>query len=254
MPFCSYCGQQLLENAPFCHSCGSPTRCNPMRNSTMRCDSEQNTPPQNKQTQDRPIQNNPHPFDPRAMEATRSSYMGRGLQCPKCGGIIDALSVVCPYCGMVFEGRETNTSTVKELILKLDEIDGENREFKTGFWSMVQKEAYGTDERAEFQKEKLKRKIALIRSYPIPNTIEQITEFMILADTNINTKISKNTLFHKIGKDKDLSGSPELWLSDTWVIKMQAVYKKAEMVFRTVPTFRNIQMMYAEKAKKLNLK
>ena len=212
MPFCIKCGQKLATDAKFCHSCGYPT---------VTIES-----------------------------ANTDSIVGKQLKCPNCGGAIDAISAVCPFCGIVFSGRNSNTNTVRELVFMLDEIEAENSKSLNSIKNRIFIEAFGKDEITE---SKLKRKIELIRNFPIPNSIEEITEFMLLADSNIDVKLSKNTFFHKFQQWGNDSREPEAKLSDVWVEKMRSTYKKAEMVFSSMPQFSTIHKLYVEKMAALKI-
>lgn len=101
------------------------------------------------------------------------------------------------------------------------------------------------------------KKLTLIRNFPIPNTIDDIIEFMLLAMANIDVKLSKKTAMNKY---YDSFSSVESaytigrTISNAWVSKMEQCYKKAEITFPNEPAFQKIKRMYLEKMKELKIR
>lgn len=91
--------------------------------------------------------------------------------------------------------------------------------------------------------------MTLIRTFPIPNTVDEIYEFMLLATTNINVKVSKNTVWSKF----ENSGSSEKEISDAWIAKMRQAYQKAEIAFPKDPAFKHIRKIYFDKMNELKM-
>lgn len=123
----------------------------------------------------------------------------------------------------------------------------ESKRTKTKFLDLYTQSANPTDA----------QKLALIRSFPIPNTVDDIQEFILLAIANIDTRLSKNTTAGKFSSMIN-SGNANLTIqktiSDAWVSKMQQAYQKALMSFPNDPTFSEIQRMYFDKLKELKIK
>ena len=108
----------------------------------------------------------------------RTEYDGVIHKCPNCGDILDAYESVCGACG--YEQRGTRaTGSVRELAAKLEAIEA-NREAKRFGFGL--KDLTKTDE----------QKISLIRSFAIPNTKEDLYEFLILSYSNINLSSYEN--------------------------------------------------------------
>ena len=87
----------------------------------------------------------------------------------------------------------------------------------------------------------------LIKAFPVPNTIEEISEFMMLASSNIDSSMFVNA-FAKIfsGRTiKDMSGLKAV--SEAWLSKMEMMYKKASMSFAASPKFQQVKKMYDDK-------
>ena len=80
------------------------------------------------------------------------------------------------------------------------------------------------------------QKISLIKSFSVPNTKEDMLEFMILATSSMNMRIydSTNTSVSKIEKE----------IIAAWFSKVQQVYEKAKRSYSTDSIFAEIQTLY----------
>ncbi|MCD7892359.1 MAG: zinc ribbon domain-containing protein [Erysipelotrichaceae bacterium] len=111
----------------------------------------------------------------------KEKYAGKIIKCPNCGEMLKSFEIVCPACG--FEIRESKTTeTIQSFASKLEQAQNEEQYIK------------------------------LIRNFPIPNTKEDILEFMILASTNMKDQPSKNVF-------------------DAWSSKFEQCYQKAKLSF-----------------------
>lgn len=221
--FCSNCGAKLNEGAKFCHDCGS----------VVYRQSQSKQPACTTQT----ATGN---YSSRVQE-----FAGIVLKCPNCGDVISAIDAVCPACGMRITGKNAS-ETVQRLSNALMEIEKVKEvENKGGIFAQV-----GYDERVKnAHATYYSQKLTLIRTFPIPNTVDEIYEFMLLATSNIDVKISKNTLWSKF----DNLGSSEKEVSDAWIQKMRQAYQKAVVSFPSDPIFKHIQKIYLDKMNELRL-
>ena len=121
-------------------------------------------------------------------------YGGEIHKCPQCGEVLDSFITVCPACGYELRGSSA-TDAIKEFATKLNNVITED------------------------QKE------IIIRSFPIPNTKEDIFEFMILAASN-------------------LKGEHNERVFNAWIAKFEQCYKKATLSFADDANFRKIQNLY----------
>ena len=128
-------------------------------------------------------------------------FDGELHKCPNCGELLPPFTVSCPSCGYEIRGAKANNS-VREFALNLAHT--ENNMQKT----------------------------TLIRSFPIPNTKEDVLEFMILALTNFN--ISQNLS----------NGETEKDVSNAWLTKIEQSYQKAKLLFSDEKDFSKIQNAY----------
>ena len=126
-------------------------------------------------------------------------YEGEIHKCPNCGEVLKSLTLICPACGYELRGNRAS-NIVHEFATKLSDLADDNR------------------------------KIMLIRSFPIPNSKEDIWEFIILASSNIGREIENE-------------------LSDAWQAKFLQAYQKADMLFKDEIEFIKIQEIYANTSK-----
>lgn len=131
----------------------------------------------------------------------KQRYDGVIHKCPNCGETLDSFISHCPSCG--YELRDTVSS-------------GSVREFERKI-----EEAYGEEQRAR-----------LIRNFTIPNTKEDILEFIILAASNANTEYMTNEI------------------SEAWLTKLEQCHHKAELILVDDPDYPKMQQIYEKACKK----
>ena len=107
----------------------------------------------------------------------QESAVKKVKKCPACGGILPAMSAICPSCGYEFRNVEANNS-VKNLFSMVNDI-------------------YSSTDKDSVKEERLKM---VINNFPIPNAKEDILEFLFLAvpnakiDTSLLAKFSGGIL------------------------------------------------------------
>lgn len=128
-------------------------------------------------------------------------YEGRLHKCPNCGDIINPFETNCPSCG--YEIRDAETSrAVKDFADRL------------------------------LQARTLGEKADIIRNFPVPNTKEDIMEFMILAVSNIDENVEED-------------------ISDAWRTKIEQTYQKAELMFNAAEDKDRVENLYHQALDKL---
>ena len=159
----------------------------------------------------------------------KAVYEGEIHKCPNCGEAVNSFVANCPTCGHEFRGANSSTS-VREFAARIDEIEmsrpAKSFSFKKVFED--QNEISETD----------RRKIALIRSFVIPNTKEDLFEFLVLASSNINMQRYNGF---------DTIPNSDQAVSDAWEAKFEQAYEKAKLCFGNTPEFQNIQAIYEKK-------
>lgn len=212
MSFCINCGQEIKDGAKFCYNCGSAVY-------TAKKEEKDKT-------------------------KRRTVYDGEIHKCPNCGEVINSFEAKCSSCG--WEIRSTQSAdAVRKLAEKLERIEARQMphiEEKKSVMKMV----FGRDfkekdevqeAKYDFEKQKEEEKANLISNFPVPNTKEDILEFMLLASLNINLK----------------KGIDDV-VSKAWLAKLDQVYKRAEITLRNAPDFTQIKEIYDAKKHEIKSK
>ncbi len=146
-------------------------------------------------------------------------FEGNIHKCPNCGETVNSFSTKCPSCGHEFREMSASSS-VKELADKLQQIEAERVPPKS---VMVANNIIDpVDE----------KKITLIKSFPIPNSREDLFEFLILSSSNI--AIESGT----VSQDA---------VSDAWKAKFEQAYQKARISFQDDSDFIKFDEIYKSK-------
>ena len=164
-------------------------------------------------------------------------YEGEIRKCPNCGEVLNSFQTNCPACGYELRGAKTSYA-VREFTSKLEFIESSRKSERTmGMLAgmLTGKKITNTDEQI----------INLIKNFVVPNTREDILEFLILAASNINT-----TVFSSM--DDDNSAKREKAINDAWVTKMNQVYSKARLSHGGSEYFYQIEEIYANCAVEIN--
>ena len=196
MAYCSNCGAQIADNTQFCPECGSSNALG-TTNSAQR----------------------------------QQEYAGKILKCPNCGETLKSFEANCPTCGYELRGSRA-TNSVRELALKLEAV--ENRRERNSTRSRRSMFDYNAVLNPDISKTD-EQKATIISTFPIPNTKEDLIEFMVLARSNIDIKSYEN----------DIRTAPRV-VSDAWKAKFEQAYEKAEVSFGNDPEFQHIQTINQE--------
>jgi len=149
----------------------------------------------------------------------REEYVGKIYKCPSCGEILKSFEINCPACG--YELRDAKPSNaVKEFALKLEAIESK-REYEKPYRIFSAAQAMQRVSKTDEQK------ISLIKSFIVPNSKEDMLEFMILATSSMNMQAydSANTSMSKSEKE----------INSAWFSKVQQVYEKAKRSYEPTP-------------------
>lgn len=170
----------------------------------------------------------------------RTVFEGEIHKCPSCGVTVNSFLINCPLCGHEFRGSESSKS-IKSLMSKINEIERTRKERKSPsfFKSLVENTDVLTTEDEQI--------VTLIKNFAIPNTKEDILEFMIIASSNIDTKIYGNNT----GTDSDREAASRA-ISDAWKSKLEQAYQKALFSFSNSLELERIEKIYYEKTKEIN--
>jgi hypothetical protein len=100
-----------------------------------------------------------------------SDKYGVVKKCPSCGSIVMPFSINCSDCGHYFSDIEANVS-IEKLFKLLTDVDSQPRKEFGHF---------DNDKKIEQIKRILEQKTELIKNFPIPNTKNDILEFLTFA-------------------------------------------------------------------------
>ena len=132
-------------------------------------------------------------------EERKQSYDGGIHKCPNCGEPLKAFETRCSNCG--HELRDIKSSSaIGTLVDKLEKAKSEEQ------------------------------KVDAIKNFPVPNTKEDIVEFMFMAASNIE------------GVDP---------ISNAWFAKVELCYEKAKLTLKGDEAFTNIEELYNKVASKV---
>lgn len=215
MALCTECGAFMEDGAKFCGRCGAKMKINP-------------TPVQTSSSQ------------PKHSSTRRSQietvYEGNIHKCPNCGETIKSFTTVCPSCGLEF--REINPpSVVKKFANKLERLQSQKQDP-----SILPKKARAI---AEAEANSIEKQIQdMIRNFFVPNTKEDVFEFMILASSNINTAAIEAESASDVGANSEEELNAIKARNDAWFAKVEQVFTKARVAFGSDPEFSKIQDIY----------
>ncbi|MFP1699560.1 zinc-ribbon domain-containing protein [Gardnerella piotii] len=219
--FCFHCGMKLDDDSKFCKNCGQKVNDDTQVSGQLANQS----------------------FIENSTER-KTIYDGSVHKCSNCGEIIGSFVTVCPTCGQEIRGV-SSISSARELSVKLEKISAKEMpiaEEKKSIMKMVFGKDFTSVNEANgalsnFEKQKEEEKASLIINFTVPNSKEDIMEFMILAASNINVKKGIDDVITK-----------------AWIAKLDQIYQKAQFVLSSHPDFERIQAIYTKKKKEVILR
>lgn len=115
------------------------------------------------------------------LSAPKSEKFGDVRKCPACGAMVQSLMTKCPECGHEFVNVEANNTT-KKLMQKIDEIQAESVNMLKSINS--KNENVAIQQRNAIDDQIQNRIQQAILNFPIPNTKEDLVEFITLCQGN----------------------------------------------------------------------
>ncbi len=183
-----------------------------------------------------------NPVGQKNMSKRQQEFGGKIIKCPNCGETLNSFTSVCSACGYELRGADA-AGTVKRFESELKQIEaGRKTEKGTGIGKAFAK-AFGANTTNTVDQQLASR----ISNFTVPNTQEDIFEFMILAASNIDpmaydTSSDGYALAEREGK---------LMLSNAWDSKYNQVHQKAKMMFPNDPRLLEIEELYKAKKKEI---
>ena len=238
MAFCSYCGNQVPDDAKFCKTCGKQL---------------DGSIPSRESVQVR--------FTERKQE-----YAGTIVKCPSCGEILPSFTAICPTCGHEITSAKV-PMTIEEFSRQIKQLDmaiASNPEsgvargwprWNTGIkvgWVFLNILAafvplfiyliiigFVRKKETEFTTFEEKQKISFINNYIFPNDRESILEALLY----FKAQVSQQTM----ARDKRTAYG---WIK-VWKGKADELYQRAEIMFPEDPIVKNAYTSILENEKKI---
>ncbi len=160
--------------------------------------------------------------------------------CIHCGAKYKAFTCLCSHCGQEQIGI-VRSKAIKEFTEKLQELDA--LKAKKGFGALINRSKIkNIDE----------QKVELIKTYIIPNSKEDVLEFMVLASSNIDVSLLMANNESELGLKKNDFIKQKAYVN-AWYTKREQVYSKAKISFGNDEDFIVIQRIYDEKEDQIKL-
>lgn len=130
--------------------------------------------------------------------APKSDKYGDVRKCPACGAIVPSLKAKCPECGHNFSSIAGNSS-IERLMNMLLEVEANDNE--SAFSKFISTFFNPTSNKVARQKANI------ISNFPVPNTKEDILEFISQAEskaesTGFRAATTEDLVLNKVWKDK----------------------------------------------------
>lgn len=170
----------------------------------------------------------------------QQEWAGKIIKCPSCGEGIPSFTANCPACGHELRGTDV-TSSVRELASKIEVIEKSRKRQKSDLLKPFYFPVFGRTVTAEDE-----QKISLISNFPIPNTKEDLYEFLILSKSNIDIDAYDD------GGNEFKKNSAEVKVSNAWRAKFEQAYQKAKIVFADDSKLQDIHAMYEATQKSIS--
>lgn len=137
-------------------------------------------------------------------QTKRVEQAGTVYKCPNCGEVLDSMTAVCPTCGYEIRNAKASNAS-KDFSEKLSALTSNNQ------------------------------KISLIQSFPIPNTKEDIYDFLILTAGNLNG-LTQGVSIRAMDAAKE-----QMDIAGAWYGKLHQCYQKASLLFKDDTEFERVQ-------------
>ena len=157
------------------------------------------------------------PAQPAAPAAPKSDKFGDVKKCPACGAMAESFKTKCPDCGHEFSNVGANVS-IDKLFKMLNDCESERKEQSssiTGAIGSLMAQAHGGGDKVTLKKK------SIISGFPIPNTKDDILEFLSTALPNAK---QKGNLFTKQQPQNKSHND----LAPTWKSKCEHIIMKAK--------------------------
>ena len=166
----------------------------------------------------------------RQAEQERAAAQAR--KCPKCGQPLGGISAVCPLCGYEIRNAKTADS-IRELTKEINKLNQRRNTVTDALASKISgRQSSPTDEKIA----------SLIHNFVVPNTKEDIFEFMIMAAGYMDARFLAGK--QKVSEVADV-------IIKAWASKFDQTFQKAKLSFGQDADFKKIQELYDQKMQEI---
>lgn len=151
-------------------------------------------------------------------DARKTHYDGELFKCPSCGALWNSLDTKCSHCGYEKRGAKA-VATAKEFYEEIAAIEAN---------------PYTTEA------EKQEKILSKVRYFPIPNTKEDLFEFISMARARMNRSFYGSEFTEG---EKELAGA--------WAAKYEELYLKAKMSYGSSTEFAELEKIYVSDKKEI---
>lgn len=162
--------------------------------------------------------------------------------CSKCGNKLDVNAKFCFNCGEKVNRQDNKElDFLKKHIEEIEELIHIRINNKP-----AQITSPADEEKIMLYEEKV---VNAIKTINIPNSIDVISEIIIIAASKINSKVFNSASPSESGEITEY----EVWVSrkdsTAWFLKMEEAYNKASILFRNAPEFERLEDIYLKTKK-----
>lgn len=179
------------------------------------------------------------------VSAPKSDKYGDIKKCPSCGAMVESFTTRCPDCGYEFRNVDANVS-IQKLFELLNEVEDKATEGNESVLGGLVRKSFGIHNNKDMRKRK-----AIIQNFPIPNTKEDILEFLSQALPLAKGPGFFRKLSYRLGLQNGDSYAVEVEMSPVWKRKCEQIIMKAKF---SMKDDKNTLAEIMEYAKELKIK
>lgn len=143
-------------------------------------------------------------------EKPKSNKEGALRKCPSCGAPVQSFATKCSDCGHEFRNIQA-ASSIQKLYDEFQKIEDSERDRERSWAQKI-------DGDLGVQRSVVTRQISALSTFPVPNTKEDILEFLSIASSEAGKKAS---WFMGMGQH------PDYLFKKAWLSKCEQIIKKA---------------------------
>jgi hypothetical protein len=143
--------------------------------------------------------------------SAKSNKEGDLKKCPSCGAPVSSFNTICSDCGHEFRNTQA-ASSIQKLYDEIQKIEESERSRERSWAQKI-------DGDMGIQKSIAARQASAISAFPVPNTREDLLEFLSIASSEAKKKLS---LFI-------MNAHPDAILKQAWQTKCEQVITKARL-------------------------